>query len=115
MWSRTVILAMLVGVMAAAASGQQPAHRSAAQEGRRLALGKCDVCHVVASDQQYPPLISHFAPNFYDVANMPTTNAQSLEAFLAHRHWYETMPSPELTPDQVADLTSYILGLRGRH
>jgi mono/diheme cytochrome c family protein len=115
MWSRTIILAMLVGVLAGAASAQQRAHRSAAQEGRLLALGKCDVCHVVASDQQYPPLISHFAPSFYDVANMSTTNAQSLGSFLAHRHWYETMPSPDLTPDQVTDLTSYILSLRGRH
>jgi mono/diheme cytochrome c family protein len=115
MWSRTVILAIFVGVMAAAASAQQPTHRSTAQEGRLLALAKCDVCHVVASDQQYPPLISHFAPSFYDVASMSTTNAQSLESFLAHRHWHETMPSPDLTPDQVTDLTSYILSLRGRH
>ena len=109
------MLALLVGAMAAAASAQQPVHRSAAQEGRRVALGKCDACHVVASDQLYPPLLSHYAPSFYDVANMPTANAQSLEAFLAHPHWYESMPFPDLTPDQVTDLTAYILSLRGRH
>ncbi len=107
-------MALLVGGMTAA-SAQQPSHRSAAQEGRRLALGKCDVCHVVASDQLYPPLLSHYAPSFYDVANMPTSNLQSLEAFLAHPHWYESMPSPDLTPDQVTDLTAYILSLRGQH
>ena len=109
-------LAMFVGAMSAAASAQQqPARRGGAQEGHRLALSKCDVCHVVASDQQYQPLLSHYAPSFYDVANRPNTTAQSLEAFLAHPHGYQSMPYPELTPAQVTDLVSYIVGLRGRH
>jgi mono/diheme cytochrome c family protein len=113
--NRTTVLALLVGAMATTASAQTPAHRSAAQEGRRLALSKCDVCHVVAADQQYRPLISHYAPSFYDVANRTSTNADSLQAFLAHPHTYENMPSPDLTPAQVANLTAYILSLRGRH
>jgi hypothetical protein len=41
---------------------------------------------------QYPPLISRYAPSFYDVAKMPDVNAQSLGKFLAHPHRYETMP-----------------------
>jgi hypothetical protein len=101
--------------MAATTSAQQPAHQSAAQEGRRLAISKCDVCHVVASNQPYRPLLSHYAPSFYDVANWPETNAESLQAFLAHPHLYENMPSPDLTLAQVANLTAYILSLRGRH
>jgi mono/diheme cytochrome c family protein len=109
-----VALAMLLGATAAA-SAQQPAGHSAAQEGRRLALSKCDVCHIVAAGQQYPPLLSHYAPSFYDVANRQNTNAPSLETFLAHPHSYESMPSPDLTPAQAADLAAYILSLRGRH
>jgi mono/diheme cytochrome c family protein len=106
----------LVGAMAAEASAQQqPASRGRVQEGHRLALSKCDACHVVASDQQYPPLLSHYAPSFQDVANRPNTTAQSLEAFLAHSHTFENMPYPDLTPAQVADLVSYIFSLRGRH
>jgi hypothetical protein len=76
---------------------------------------KCDVCLVVASNQPYRPLLSHYAPSFYDVANLPETNAESLQTFLAHPHSYENMPSPDLTPAQVASLTAYILSLRGRH
>jgi hypothetical protein len=49
------------------------------------------------------------------VANRPNTTAQSLEAFLAHPHGYQSMPYPELTPAQVTDLVSYIVSLRGRH
>lgn len=117
MWSRswTALLPMLVGAMAAAAGAQQPTPRGVAQEGRRLALSKCDVCHIVAADQQYLPLLSHYAPSFYDVAKKPDTSSESLEAFLAHPHSYENMPSPDLTPAQVVDLVSYILSLRGRH
>jgi hypothetical protein len=44
-------LAMFIGAMGAAASAQQqPARRGGAQEEHRLALSKCDVCHIVASD-----------------------------------------------------------------
>jgi mono/diheme cytochrome c family protein len=99
----------------ATASAQQPTQRSAAHEGRRFALSKCDVCHIVAADQEYRPLLSNYAPSFYDVANRPNTTAESLEAFLARPHSYENMPSPDLTPAQVADLVSYILSQRGRH
>jgi len=107
---------ILIGVMASPASAQQqPVHRGGAQEGHRLALSKCDACHIVASDQQYQPLLSHYAPSFYDVANRPNTTAKSLEAFLAHPHSFENMPYPDLSPAQVADLASYILSLRSRH
>jgi mono/diheme cytochrome c family protein len=110
-----IIFVMLSAIAATATAEQRPDHRSSAQEGKHLALGKCDVCHVVASDQLYQPLLSHYAPSFYDVANRPNTTAQSLQAFLAHPHSYENMPYPDLTPAQVTDIISYILTLRGSH
>jgi mono/diheme cytochrome c family protein len=110
----TAFLVVLAGAIAAA-NAQQPGHRDAAREGRRLALSKCDVCHVVVSHQQYPPLLHGYAPSFLEVANRPDTNLESVEAFLAHPHTYEDMPSPDLTPAQVADLAAYIVSLRGRH
>ena len=61
------------------------------------------------------PLLSHYAPSFYDVANRPNTTAQSLQAFLAHPHSYQSTPYPDLTPIQASDIVSYILSLRGRH
>ena len=108
-------LFILLLLVTLASAQQQPVHRGGAQEGHRLALSKCDACHIVASDQQYQPLLSHYAPSFYDVANRPNTTAKSLEAFLAHPHSFENMPYPDLSPAQVADLASYILSLRSRH
>lgn len=105
------VLPILVGTMAATVSAQQPAHRNATQEGRRLALSRCDVCHIIARDQQYLPLLFHYALSFYDVASRPNTSLKSLEAFLAHPYSYETMPSPDLTPAQATDLAAYILSL----
>jgi len=96
--------AMLVAVMTATASAQQPAISGAAPEGHRLALSKCDVCHLVARDQQPPPLIANWAPSFHDVADRPDMNAQTLEGFLTHDHSYEHMPYPDLTAAQVRDI-----------
>jgi hypothetical protein len=40
---------------------------------------------------------------------------QSLRTFLARPHPLGNMPSPELDPQQIADVSAYILRLRGRH
>jgi mono/diheme cytochrome c family protein len=112
----SVIVFLLLAGLATITAGARPLdNRRGAQEGHRLALSKCDVCHVVASDQQNQPLLSHYAPSFDDVANRPMTTAQSLEAFLAHPHSYENMPYPDLTPAQVTDIVSYILTLSRSH
>jgi mono/diheme cytochrome c family protein len=111
-----LLLAVLDLVASAATAGaQQSAHRGDPQEGRRFALHTCDACHVVASNDQMPPLTPRYAPSFYDIANKPGTNAPSLEAFLLHSHPLGNMPYPELTAAQAADLASYILSLHGRH
>jgi hypothetical protein len=78
-------------------------------------MQKCDVCHIVAPDQEIRPLVSHYAPSFYDIANKPGTTAESLETFLAKPHAFEIMPYPDLSAAQVTDLVSYILSLRGGH
>jgi cytochrome c2 len=109
------LILMLAGSSLTVTADAQPASgHGSTQEGHRLALSKCDVCHVVASDQHYQPLLSHYAPSFYDIANRPNATAQSLEAFLAHHHTFEKMPFPDLTPTQISDLVSYIISLRGR-
>ncbi len=106
---------VVLSVVAAAASAQNAPHRGDPRQGRSLAVQKCDVCHMVASNQQIPPPVPHYAPSFYDLANNPGVTAESLEAFLAKPHPLGIMPYPELTAAQVADLVSYILSLQGRH
>ena len=107
-------VAIVIGLSAAAAAAQQLPPRDAAKEGHRLALNKCDACHIVASDQQFRPLLANYAPSFFEVANRPRTDARSLEAYLSQPHNYSGMPYPDLTPAEVTGLVSYILSLRGK-
>ncbi len=106
---------MLAGGLAAAAGAQTSPQRGDPQAGRRLALRVCDACHIVAANDQMPPLVPRYAPSFFDIANRPGTTAQSLQGFLAHPHALANMPYPELAAAQVADVAAYILTLRGRH
>ena len=64
-------------IIAAAASAQNVPHRGDPRQGRSLAVQKCDACHIVALGQQIRPLVPHYAPSFYDVANKPGTTAES--------------------------------------
>jgi cytochrome c2 len=71
------------GLSAATAAARQSCARGPVEEGHHLALNKCDACHVVASDQQFQPLLSNYAPSFFEVANRSKTDACSLEADLS--------------------------------
>jgi mono/diheme cytochrome c family protein len=85
-------------------------------EGHRLALKICSACHVVAADQQLPPLLRHPAPNFRAISAKPGINEASLQQFILTTHSAitnpEGMPNPQLTADQAADIASYIVSLR---
>ena len=111
----TTVVASLVGVFACSARAQQPPAGDP-QEGHRLALKICGACHVVASDQQSPPILVHPAPSFRIIAKKRGTNADSLRNFLLTTHTIlaepANMPNPQLTKDQVTQLVSYILSLR---
>ena len=58
------VVVLFIGTATAAASAQNAPHRGDPRQGRRLAVQKCDVCHIVASDQKIPPLVPHYAPGF---------------------------------------------------
>ncbi len=112
---RCPAVAIAFGLSVAAAGARQPPPRGPVEEGHRLALNKCDACHIVASDQQFRPLLSNYAPSFFEVANRPKTDARSLEAYLSEPHNYSGMPYSDLTPREVSVIVSYILSLRGQH
>lgn len=101
-------------VLLVAAAGAQPLPHGDAQAGARLADRVCSACHIVAEHQELPPLVAHSAPSFLAIARRRRTTAASLAAFLAHPHALGRMPFPHLTQSQIADLTAYILSLRGR-
>ena len=100
-------------------AGQPPASASAsAALGDHIARTICSACHVVASDQDFPPLLIQPAPPFAEIANRADTSEASLRHFITSTHWDErtlpmTMPNPQLTDNQIRAVSRYILSLRG--
>ena len=88
--------------------------------GRILALKICAACHVVMPAQESPPSFKGplQPPSFQDIADKPTTTAQTLQVFLSSTHssikLSGTMPSPELNARETRDIISFILSLRAR-
>jgi mono/diheme cytochrome c family protein len=98
--------------MAVAAEAEKTADPA---EGHRLALKICSACHMVASDQQSPPVLRHPAPDFHAIAGKPGTSAASLQRFMLTTHAEIAtpagMPNPRLTENQAAEISAYILSL----
>jgi len=116
-----LMLACASGLAVAVPSGAgQSAARGAASvaQGEHIARTICAACHIVASDQDFPPLLRQPAPPFAEIANRPDTSEKTLRRFITSTHWDErtlpmTMPNPELTVDQTRAVSRYILSLRG--
>lgn len=85
--------------------------------GEHIARLQCSACHVVASDQEFPPLLRTPTPSFSEIANRPATSSKSLQRFITTTHWDMktmpvSMPYQMLTPEQVVAVSRYILSLR---
>ena len=115
---RTLMI-MGLGALSAAAPAAEVSGGGSAERGRQLALKVCSACHLVASTQDFSPLLNPPAPPFADIANRPDTTRASLRQFVAATHWDQkslplTMPNPLLIDSQIGDVVAYILSLRKR-
>ena|SRR6516162_7254745 len=77
--------------------------------GESLAEKWCAQCHGVRPGRLGPNLS---APTFPELAAEPSITEYSLRALLRSPH--ETMPQITFTPDQLDDITGYILSLKPR-
>ncbi|HXZ60067.1 MAG TPA: c-type cytochrome [Steroidobacteraceae bacterium] len=87
--------------------------------GEHIARLVCSACHVVATAQEYPPLLNKATPSFAEIANRPGVSAESLRRFITTTHWDVdklpmSMPNPMLSPADVQAVSRYILSLRNR-
>jgi mono/diheme cytochrome c family protein len=85
--------------------------------GEHIARLICSACHVVAANQEYPPILTRPAPSFTEIANRPGVSAESLQHFIVNTHWDVdklpmAMPNPMLSKDEVRAVSRYILSLR---
>jgi hypothetical protein len=92
-------------------------HDPAVARGEHIARLVCSTCHLVAVDQEYPPMLNHPAPDFSDIANRPGTSADSVQKFVTHTHWNLqaiplSMPDMMLSKDETRAVALYIMSLR---
>jgi mono/diheme cytochrome c family protein len=101
------------------ANAQGPSDDATLAKGRAFALLVCSACHIVAADQQFPPVLRNPGPAFDAIANKPSTTSESLRTFLSTTHTTMStpfdMPNPQLADYQINEVTSYILSLRSSH
>jgi cytochrome c551/c552 len=97
--------AAILALTAVSAHGQD----GAAAAGHAFARDACRACHMVEAKQQKPRRIV-IGPAFRDIANTRGMTATALRVFLTTSH--PKTPNLILTPDEIADVSAYILSLR---
>jgi mono/diheme cytochrome c family protein len=117
------------GLMAVAASicclfglrahATETQHDAALQRGEHIARLVCSACHVVAADQEFPPLLRPPAPSFEEIANRPDASVETVRRFVIETHWDmktlpAQMPNQMLSKAEATAVARYLLSLR-RH
>ena len=110
---RTAAMCKARGVVAltaalAAATANVKAQEADIAAGRAFAREACKACHAVEPSRL--PRRFEIGPSFRDIANTPGMTTTALTAFLTTSH--PKMPNLILTPEEITDVTAYILSLR---
>ena len=106
---KRLIGGVALAVLIIAAAGLRAQETGSAKQGLGLARGTCATCHGVERGDEYSP--NPLAPTFELVADTPGMTATALSVALRTNH--QLMPDFILQSDEIADLTAYILSLKG--
>jgi len=85
----------------------QPLESGDVSAGRRVAATICSDCHEISPTLSPRAKVDH---RFEDIANLPSTTAISLKAFLRSNH--NQMPNFILSSADTDDVIAYILSLQ---
>jgi mono/diheme cytochrome c family protein len=77
--------------------------------GHAFAREACKACHIVEAEEGSSRMIV-IGPAFRNIANTPGMTATAIRVFLTSSH--PKMPNLILTPEEIADVSAYILSLR---
>jgi len=100
---------LLNDTLAPTAPGKIPPTVGSVTDGRQIALTRCSVCHMVASDQS-PSRELTTAPDFQAIAKTRGMTQVAMRTFLSSPH--PTMPTLRMSPKQANDVTAFILSLK---
>jgi len=107
-----------LAVAAGSAHAQDVGLANDVQQGHRLAVAVCSLCHDAAPDQEIEPILRPPAPSFRSIAQRDNVNADSLRLFLTRTHkdigTATGMPNPQLMDFQIREVIAYLLSLRKR-
>ena len=114
LWALFALLFALYGCARAQAETPQ---RATIARGEHIARLICSACHVVATDQEFPPMLEPAAPNFADIANRSGMTAKTIRRFVLTTHWDEktlpmTMPNLMVMPEDASAVAAYIMSLK---
>lgn len=99
----SVCLAILALVDSATAGGD-------AENGETLARALCTSCHVVGREPPEGAVVAD-VPTFVAIANAPDQNSERIAGRIVIPH--PQMPQIPLTRNEIADLATYIMTLKG--
>jgi mono/diheme cytochrome c family protein len=102
---RGVVLAAAL----AAAAFNAKAQDGDISAGHAFAREACKVCHMVEAAEGSSRMIV-IGSAFREIANTPGMTATAIRVFLTSSH--PRMPNLILTPEEIADVSAYILSLR---
>ena len=104
-------LAVMVAAALSVAAFNADAQDGDVAAGRTFAREARNSCHVVEPTNPSPRMVV-IGPDFQDIANTKGMTATALRVFLTTSH--PKMPNLILAPQQIADVSAYILSLRER-
>ncbi len=112
-----MIFAVVLALCGCAPAHAQRAHGSTGARGEHISRRVCSACHVVASDQEFPPILEPPAPRFDEIANRPGMTAKTIRHFVMTTHWDMNtipmkMPDLMLLPEDASAVSVYIMSLK---
>ena len=106
-----IVLRLVPAATLALIAASAHAQDGDAAAGYDLARQACRACHVVEAEQQAPRLLV-IGPAFRISLILAGMTATALRVFLTTSH--QKMPNLMLTPEEIADVSAYVLSLRDR-
>ncbi len=108
MRSMDICVLAAVALLAVGPALAEEQEQGDAARGHAYATANCAECHQVERGQFDSPLPE--APAFQDIANAEGMSALALYPFFRTAH--RNMPNLIVPPDDIADLTVYLLSIR---
>ena len=102
-WLRVIAVSLALGTISPVFAQDLPGD---VNSGKQIATSWCAACHLIDSNV----VVIDSVPDFYAIANLPSTTALSLKVFLETSH--DRMPNYRLTQDETDDVIAYILSMK---